>query len=525
LRSVDVLPTASVHKRDFGVEMQRSSTMSRIFRAGVLVSLLLLEAFVIVISAMAQSSAGKFATTGSMSTGRVAHTATLLNDGRVLIAGGYAMHGTGLASAELYDPATGAFTPTGNMKSPRYRHTATLLPDGRVLVAGGSAGYAAPGVEAALASAEIYDPSTRTFSPAGDMTAPRFGGSATMLRNGLILIAGGHGTTAELYDPSSGKFRPTGSMIADRTCPLATLLPNGTVFLVSGGGVCGISDTAITNLAEVYDPAAGAFAPIGGPSPTDVSGDVAASMSMLPDGQVLMTLEGSDCSFFGPEAVLYNPSTALFSRTKDMATARCSSRGMELSDGAVLIAGAWSCTESATAEVYDPASGTFNRTGNMTAGRYLQTMTLLNDGRVLIAGGVGVTTSPCGAWGPSGAEIYNPRLVTPAPTLLSVPSDVQAQGAILHAGTAQVVSAANPAVVGEVVEIYSTGLLNGSVIPPQVVIDGRMAEVLWFGDAPGFSGLNQINVRLPNAISPRPSVPVRLYYRGRPSNEVTLAVQ
>jgi hypothetical protein len=500
--------------------------MPRKFRPGVLVSVLLLETFIGVISAMAQSPAGKFAPTGSMSTGRVAHTATLLNDGSVLIAGGYATHGTALASAEVYDPATGTFTPAGSMKSPRYRHTATLLPDGRVLVAGGSAGWAWPAfVETVLVSAEIYDPSTRTFSAAGDMTAPRFGHSATMLRNGLILIAGGHGTTAELYDPSSGKFSPTGNMAAARTCPLATLLPNGTLFLASGGGACGISDTAVKNLAEVYDPGAGTFTPIGGPSPTDVSGGVAASTSVLPDGKVLMTLEMFDCSSLGPDAVLYDPSTAVFRRTKDMDTARCSSRGMELSDGAVLIAGAWSCTDSATAEVYDPASGTFNRTGDMTGGRYLQTMTLLNDGRVLIAGGVGVTISPCGAWAPSGAEIYSPPSVTPAPRLLSFSSDGQGQGAILHAGTAQVVSAANPAMAGEVVEIYSTGLLDGSVIPPQVVIDGRMAEVLWFGNAPGFSGLNQINARLPNEITPRTSVPVRLHYRGRPSNEVTIAVQ
>jgi hypothetical protein len=137
------------------------------------------------------------------------------------------------------------------------------------------------------------------------------------------------------------------------------------------------------------------------------------------------------------------------------------------------------------------------------------------------------TSNRAGGPGSGGYDIYvttRKKLEEPAPLLLSVSGGGSRQGAILHAGTSQVASSINPAVVGELLEIYVTGLVDGGTVPPQITIGDRVADILFFGKAPGFAGLNQVNVRVP-AISPEPAVPVRLTYLGRLSNEVTIGVR
>ena len=193
-----------------------------------------------------------------------------------------------------------------------------------------------------------------------------------------------------------------------------------------------------------------------------------------------------------------------------------------LPDGTVLITGGQlpGGNGDAGAELYVPTTGAFAITGSMGAGRHNHTPTLLTDGTVLIAGGYGLYPGATAS-----GEIYHPSVLIPAPILYSVSGDSQGQGAILHASSHQLASPDNPAVAGEALEIYLTGLADGSVIAPQVAIGGQMAEVLFFGKAPGFSSLNQVNVRVPSGVVPGLAVPVRLNYLGRPSNEVTIAVR
>ena len=183
---------------------------------------------------------GVFVPTGSMTAARDGHTATLLPNGTVLVAGG-ASSGTALASAELYDPATGTFTATGSMSVTRMGHTATLLPNGKVLIAGGD--YLRGGAEEVLVGAELYDSAAGAFTATGSMTVARDDHTATLLSNGTVFIAGGGNrnaalTSTEVYDPAAGIFTANGSMSVGGELHTATLLPNGTV-LVTGGFVGG----------------------------------------------------------------------------------------------------------------------------------------------------------------------------------------------------------------------------------------------------------------------------------------------
>src|SRR5581483_5578764 len=172
-----------------------------------------------------------FSAAGSLGTGRGQHTATLLPNGKILVAGGYPNAGP-LASTEVYDPASGLFSAGANLLTSRELHTATLLPNGLVLIAGGFNG-------SYLASAELYDPSNGTVSATGSLQAARDQHTATLLPGGKVLIAGGRDSggavaSAELYDPATGQFSTTGSLSTPRYLHTATLLPNGKV-LVAGG--------------------------------------------------------------------------------------------------------------------------------------------------------------------------------------------------------------------------------------------------------------------------------------------------
>jgi hypothetical protein len=232
--------------------------------------------------ALIQPCAGQSGTwtpTGSLATARAGYTATLLPNGKVLVAGGFDSSSTPLTSAELYDPVSGTWSATGSLNTARNYHTATLLPNGKVLVAGGridSQGDVVPS-----ASAELYDPASGTWTTTGSLGTARYLHTATLLPDGKVLVAGGIDNStvrlasAELYDPASGTWTATGSLNTARYDHTATLLPNGNV-LVAGG-----SDSSNFSLAsaELY---------LGPPTTPSQPLNISTRMEVLTDDQVLI---------------------------------------------------------------------------------------------------------------------------------------------------------------------------------------------------------------------------------------------
>lgn len=335
--------------------------------------------------------------TGSMTTARLGHTATPLNNGKVLIAGGQNASGI-LASAELYDPATGTFTATGNMTIARSAHTATLLSNGQVLIAGGGTN-GQPGCGTILSSAEIYDPTTGTFTATGSMSQTRVQFAATLLSNGKVLVAGGFPgpscggvsavSSAELYDPTTGTFSATGSMNTARFSFTQTLLNNGKV-LVAGGTPFTFPGQDLAS-AELYDPTTGSFTFTGSMTTPRDSGHTA---TLLQNGTVLIAgggLIGQPVVFSSAE--LYDPSAGTFSATGSMTTARLLHTATLLSGGNVLFAGGHDASSNilASTELYDPITKTFTPTASLTNARQAQDAVLLGNGNVLVAGGNNAT--------------------------------------------------------------------------------------------------------------------------------------
>jgi len=499
--------------------------------------------------ALAQSP-GTFSATGHMITPRFLHTATLLLDGRVLIAGGDSSYSTANAEsgAELYDPVTGTFVATGSMTTPRDSHTATLLPNGKVLIAGGGPRISGGGYS--LASAELYDPVTGTFSATGSMTVERSYHTATLLNNGKVLIAGGYRrvvggspsdvtfpTSAELYDPSTGTFSATGDM-NEAFSDTATLLSNGKVLITRGivwDPPNSSGDEKFLHHAELYDPSTGTFAFTG----SLTTQHTAPAATLLMNGKVLVAGgdigDGDGASI---SAELYDSATGTFTATGNLTTGREQNATTLLPDGTVLFAGGHGGVpvpgggydNLASSEIYNPLSGAFSAVGPMLTGRDILGATLLNNGQVLITGGNQYYPFGAGGRDPQHpvvavAELFTPAMLIPAPALFSLGGDGRGQGAIWHATTGEIASLSSPALAGEVLSMYTTNLADRGVIPPQVAVGGRLAEVLYYGAAPGYPGYYQVNFRVPDGVAPGPAVPVRLTYLGRSNNEVTIGVR
>ncbi len=330
-----------------------------------------------------------FCDTGSMVTARRNHMVIALPNGKILVTGGAgnADASNVLATAELYDPVGHSFSTTaGPMSAPRADHTVTLLQNGLVLVTGGFTDTVY-----AQASADLYNPTTNTFTPVPTpMTTPRAEHAATLLANGTVLITGGNdnnGNTvasAEIYDPVTNTFSATANVMNSvRQAHHADLLPNGKVLI--SGGLDG-NNNALAS-AEIFDPVAGTFTPTG--NMTTARGN--HSSALLYNGQILvaggLTGPGTALVLTGT-AELYDPATGAFTPTASMSIPRGHYAGIVLDDGTIFISGGATLPAGTNADVYNPATQTFSTTGNFTVVQTGGREAVAPDGTVLLASGV-----------------------------------------------------------------------------------------------------------------------------------------
>ena len=366
--------------------------------------------------------------TSKMNVARGGHTATLLPNGKVLVVGGWGNASTGLGrldSAELYDPVTGNWSNTGHLSSPRVGHSATLLNNGRVLVAGGDTGVSPPDF-ALTSTVELYDPATGTWALTGSMTTTRSGHTATLLQDGRVLVAGGYNNnvvkTAELYDPPTGAWLPTGELNVARYGHTATRLVDGSVLIAKGSDDADLAFTLSS--AELYDPSSGAWRLIDDPNRYSSVGHTA---TLLSDGKLLFTgglgvKFGSDTTLALSE--LFDPASTGWTLTMPLEAARLSHTATLMQDGRVLLVGGTlefdhypniKYVTLASVERFDPNTATWTVASSLNTVRAQHTATLLADGSVLVAGGwvsgpgyTGYTSTPLDS-----AELYT---IQPGPT-------------------------------------------------------------------------------------------------------------
>ena len=384
-------------------------------------------------------STGQFRPTGSMSRPRQLPSATLLNDGRVLVTGGYDTAGP-VATAEIYDPRSGTFSRVGSLQRARLLHRATLLADGRVLITGGAN-------LASLASCEIFDPVTGAFTSTGSLAAARQLHTATRLHNGRVLVIGGTAQfqamealgSAELYDPATGQFQPAGSLNTARQRHSATLLESGDV-LVAGG-----HNTVMTLTAELFRVVLAEIT-VSPSHPTLTGGTTqtfTATITGLTDPRVTWTSTGGQITSAGVYTAPITPGTyAITARSTavpaltatitvtvlppvepSLYAAHVAPTITRLPDGRALVAGGvsqpfidFAKPVSAVAELFDPARLQITRIGDLGKARALHTATLLGNGQVLVAGG-----EQDGVKSLDSLEMFDPSrsLFTPAGTMTS----------------------------------------------------------------------------------------------------------
>jgi Kelch motif/Galactose oxidase, central domain len=337
---------------------------------------------IIVSCVQASENTGSVTSFLTMSIPRAGHTATLLADGKVLIAAGCIAQGCEneiTRSAELYDSTQKTFTATGELNIARVGHHALLLPSGKVLILGGWAG------DATTASAELYNPETETFELAGEMLEPRDGFTATLLQDRRVLITGGYNgamkrlSSAEIYDPGTQTSKAISPINEPRMAHSASLLQDGRVLIVGGSKSRG----NVLSSAELFDPMTETFRSVGNLSaPRHKHAAVT-----LPDGNVLI-IGGSGAGDFGEQyssTELFDISILTFQPTATMQGQRFKIPDAValLNDGNILVAGS-----DARAELYNTAINRFSEVeGSLGQELFYSTVTRLDNNQVLITGG------------------------------------------------------------------------------------------------------------------------------------------
>ena len=332
--------------------------------------------------ALSAAAAVTVAGTGSMLVARTLHTATLLKNGKVLIAGGYGVKGA-LASAELYDPQSGTFTATGSLDDARWLHTATMLPDGRVLITGGY-GFSAR----SLASAEVYDPATGRFARIPDMRQPRALHTATLLPNGQVLIIGGVDGRHQLalmerFDPQRNAFTLDGSLPRDIAAHVAVPLDDGRFFIQSPP-----TNDGSTAKALLLDPVSGTVAStslsVGFAGGSDVGFRRAHAAVKMNDGRVVLYGGYGSLTIYDAIHDVKQFGNCCETRWGVAVTA--------LHDGTIVATGG---TRRPTVDVLNLSTlPQFTKRADLLSSRTDHTATLLADGRLLIAGGTTDTVEP-----------------------------------------------------------------------------------------------------------------------------------
>ncbi|AUX23564.1 uncharacterized protein SOCEGT47_040910 [Sorangium cellulosum] len=364
----------------------------------------------------------------TMSTERWSHTATQLQDGKVLIVAGGDNFSV-LASAELYSPATNTWSSAGSLATARRAHAAVRLSNGKVLVVGGTNFINS----AWLASAELYDPATNTWSSAAPLATQRWGHRATQLQDGRVLVTGGNNataalTSAELYDPTTNIWSSAAPMGASRHLHSATLLQDGRV-LVTGGQH---GNTFLTS-SEIYDPSTDSWSSVGAMG----TARYFHSATLLQDGRVLVTGGYNSGSLELSSAEIFDPSSLTWTAAPSMSIHRNGHAATLLPDGKVLVTGGTASSSShsstATVEVYDPVTNAWTGLQSMTDLRTLHTATLLQDGKVLVTGGRRYVP-PSSTTALASTEIYDPAAMQWVSTPLMANAHGWRAATLLHDG-------------------------------------------------------------------------------------------